>query len=42
VSLKIDDGDDEEEVPAKPTTRTATKAVADDDFLAQADALLNS
>lgn len=41
VTLKVDDGDDEqEEVVTKPAARTSTKI--DDDFLAEADALLNS
>lgn len=41
VTLKMDDEDDEqEEVVTKPAARTTTKV--DDDFLAEADALLNS
>lgn len=47
VSIRLDDGDEEEEVqPARTVTRKpAAKvqaAAADDDFLAEADALLNS
>lgn len=40
VTLKMDDVEDEEAPVA--TTRVTSKAVADDDFLAEADALLNS
>lgn len=46
VTLKMDDVDDDgDDVPvSKPATRTTAKvqAAADDDFLAEADALLNS
>lgn len=47
VSIRLDDADEEEEAApvAKPATRTTAKAqaaVADDDFMAEADALLNS
>lgn len=44
VTLKMDDEDEEQEAPvAAPVTRTAkVNAAADDDFLAEADALLNS
>jgi hypothetical protein len=43
VSIRLDDGDEEEEVQAKPVRATAkATAAADDDFLAEADALLNS
>jgi len=39
VTLKMDDVDDED---AAPVTKSRGPAVADDDFLAEADALLNS
>jgi len=43
VTLKMDDVDDEEVAPAQTTAkRAATNAVANDDFMAEADALLNS
>lgn len=44
VTLKMDDEDEEQEEPvAKTVTRSArVQATADDDFLAEADALLNS
>lgn len=42
VTLKMDDVDDEEEVVVAPKRATKTAPVADDDFLAEADALLNS
>lgn len=44
VTLKMDDVDEEEAVVSKPVSRTAkvNAAAADDDFLAEADALLNS
>lgn len=44
VTLKMDDEDEEQEVPvAKSVSRSAqVQASADDDFLAEADALLNS
>lgn len=41
VTLKMDEVEDEEETPVV-TTRTTAKAAVDDDFLAEADALLNS
>lgn len=45
VTVRLDDEDEEEEVaPARSTTRPSAtaSAAADDDFLAEADALLNS
>lgn len=43
VTLKMDDEDEEEEVVSTPVGRTAkASAAADDDFMAEADALLNS
>jgi hypothetical protein len=44
VTVRLDDEDEEEDVaPARTTTRSAkVNAAADDDFLAEADALLNS
>jgi hypothetical protein len=47
VTLKVEDGDDEEEAPAakttsRPAATTKVNVAADDDFLAEADALLNS
>jgi len=45
VTLKMDDDEEQEEAPVAAPTRTAVKAQAttvDDDFLAEADALLNS
>lgn len=44
VTLKMDDDEEQEEAPVvAKTTRTAkVQATADDDFLAEADALLNS
>lgn len=44
VTLKMDDDEEEEEVVVKSTTRAGVKASSslDDDFLAEADALLNS
>ena len=41
VTLKMDDDEEQEEAPVA-TTRTAAKPAVDDDFLAEADALLNS
>lgn len=43
VTLKMDDEEEEEEVVSKPVSRTVkATAAADDDFMAEADALLNS
>jgi len=43
VTLKMDDEDEEQEAPVATKSRTAkVSASADDDFLAEADALLNS
>lgn len=44
VTVRLDDEDDDQDVaPARTTTRAAkVQASADDDFLAEADALLNS
>lgn len=43
VTLKMDDEEEQEETPVAKNTRTVkVNAAADDDFLAEADALLNS
>ena len=43
VTLKMDDDEEQDDAPVAKTTRTAkVNAAADDDFLAEADALLNS
>lgn len=44
VALKMDDADDEDDAPPAKVSRSTAKtsAVVDDDFMAEADALLNS
>lgn len=42
VNVRLDDEDEVEEEEVKPTRSAKAQAAADDDFMAQADALLNS